>query len=99
MNTLPHSERTSGNSSDLVSAIRWVWDVIRYPLASILVLLEPLVTGILSTLALLGAFAAVMFQLGLPTGATDVAFLWKGALECVLAIFIYFGLIALLQRD
>lgn len=44
-------------------------NVLRVILFSILCLLEPLVTGLLSTLAILGFLTAGLFHWGLPPGA------------------------------
>lgn len=95
---LSASHRTAGNFFG--RALYAAWNLCRYPLASILVLLEPLVTGILATLAVLGMGTALLVSAALPSvAAMHLTVLWVGSALCFVAIFVYVGLIALLHHD
>lgn len=43
-------------------ALRFVWNAIRMPVLSLLVVLEPVVCGVLSALAVLGVLVALFFE-------------------------------------
>lgn len=49
-------------------ALRLVWTAIRMPVLSVLVVMEPVVCGVLSAIAVLGVLVALFFQfvVGLP---------------------------------
>ncbi len=57
----PRQKRLSGVAI-LIFALNWI----RAPLAGIFILLEPLVTGVLTTLGTLGLLAAALFSAALP---------------------------------
>lgn len=51
------------DSPNFAPSIRWLWQVACLPLLMVLVILEPLVTFVLATLALLGLLTTLFFYL------------------------------------
>lgn len=85
--------------STVCRAIFATWHITRFALAAVLLALEPVVTAVLATLALLGLGAALLFHVALPNSASiHISILIGGAAGCLGAIFLYVALIAILQR-
>ena len=80
------------------SAARSIWKVVRLPLVGMLMLLEPAVRYICSLAMVLGIIASVAFEIS----AAGPRFPFFGMLALSLgfgvALFLYYGLIALLSR-
>jgi hypothetical protein len=56
------TERSSWAWHALGKSLRWAWNAFRLPTLAVVLLLEPLVCGLLSALAVLGALCALFFE-------------------------------------
>ncbi len=80
------------------AAARLMWQIARLPLLAIFTLLEPMVRWICSAALLLGVFTSVVFEFS----AAGARFPFLGMLALSLgfglALFAYYGLLALISR-
>jgi len=75
------------------AAILWLaWHAIRIPLLTFLVILEPIVSFLLSALALLTALTALLWAFADPKPSFPFWTVLTGSLACVLALVLYHAL-------
>lgn len=77
---------------------RLLWNLLRFPMLGILMLLEPVVRYALSVAMVLGVFASVAFELSAVGPRFPSLIVLASSLACGVALFLYYGLIALLSR-
>ncbi|MBW8077939.1 MAG: hypothetical protein GJU76_07675 [Gallionella sp.] len=82
------------------AAFLWLtWQAIRIPLLTFLVILEPIVSFLLSALALLIALTALLWAFADPKPHFPFWTMLTGSLTCVLALAIYYALMRALSGD
>lgn len=79
-------------------ALRFLWQAVRLPLLGALTLLEPVVRYLFSFAMVLGIFASVMFELSAAGPRFPFLAMFVASLGFGVALFLYYGLIALLLR-
>jgi len=80
------------------AAILWLtWQAIRLPLLTFLVILEPIVSFLLSALALLIALTALLWAFADPKPNFPFWTVIFGSLACVVALALYHALIRVLS--
>lgn len=77
---------------------RLLWRVLRLPLLGVLMLLEPIIRYTLSIAMVLGVFASVAFEISAVGPRFPFLTVLASSLACGVALFLYYGLIALLSR-
>lgn len=87
-----------GARSLLVTVVRIVWHLVRFPLLALLTLLEPVVRAVFSLAMVLGILAATVFELSAAGPRFDFLQMFAGSLGLGAALFAYQGLLALLSR-
>ena len=80
-----------------VALVKLAWLAIRLPVLLVLVILEPIVTALCGTLALLGVLTTIFFLLVGPPHFPWITML-AVSLGFVIALVPYYGLIELLSR-
>lgn len=99
MNTSQRLDRDSVFSAVRLRDIpRLFWNVLRFPLLGTLMLLEPVVRYTLSVAMVLGVFASVVFEFSAVGPRFPFLTVLASSLACGVALFLYYGLIALLSR-
>lgn len=99
MDTSPHIESEFEiKRSALGNTLRLLWRLVRLPLLGVLTLLEPVVRYIFSIVMVLGIITSVVFEIS--AAGPRFPFLAMLALSFGfgIALFLYYGLIALLSR-
>jgi hypothetical protein len=93
------AENEPSIASDLSRGTVWlIWEAARLPMLSLLVILEPILRFALSTVALLGVFAAFFFWL---SGMAPHFPFWGAfglAVACVLVQMAYHALLKVLSK-
>lgn len=82
----------------LSDVLRLLWKSVRMPVLGILTLLEPIVRYTLSVAMVLGVFASVVFEMSAVGPRFPFITMLAASLACGVALFLYYGLIALLSR-
>lgn len=99
MNALPTLARQSTGVEVVPIAIaRLIWHAVRLPIFALLTLLEPVVRGIFSLAMLLGILAATVFELSAAGAHFDFLETFALSLGFGAALFVYYGLLALVSR-
>lgn len=101
INRLDTGERTRARAPlalGLLAALLWlVWQALRLPILTLLVLFEPLVNFLLSALALLVALTAFFWKLSDSKPGFPFWSILFASLACVLLLALYHALIRLLS--
>ena len=80
------------------AAFLWLaWQAVRLPLLTFLVILEPIVSFLLSALALLTALTALLWAFADPKPDFPFWTVLTGSLACVLALALYHALMRILS--
>ena len=90
-----HTREIAGGVAVLMVKLAWL--AIRLPVLLVLVILEPIVTALCGTLALLGVLTTIFFLLVGPPHFPWITML-AVSLGFVIALVPYYGLIELLSR-
>lgn len=94
-----HSERLSGGRPIWVTRILWiVWQVIRWPVLALLILLEPLVGVILYGLALLLFLTALLFRFAVNRPEFPFWTMIGVSLACIGVLMLYYAAMQLFSR-
>ena len=80
------------------NALALLWNVVRTPIASVLVLLEPVVSFFLAALAILSVIAAIVWEVSGITLAFPLWGLLAFAASSIVLLALYYALIRLFTR-
>jgi hypothetical protein len=79
-------------------ALRVAWQVVRLPILSVLIVLEPLVCFILSALSILGFFVALVMKLSGDVPSAHIWMMVAFSVGCALLILVYYAVMRLFSR-
>lgn len=92
------SMQAIGARSVVAIVARIVGHLVRLPLLALLTLLEPVVRAVFSLAMLLGVLAATVFELSAAGPRFEFLQMFAGSLGFGVALFLYYGLLALISR-
>jgi len=95
--TLDHGDPPFGRSL-VLGTLRVLWNAVRLPMLALLIILEPLVTLILSAMAFVGVVAACVLRLSGDLPHFPFWGMMGFSVVCMLLLMAYHALLRLLSR-